>query len=607
MCSNIIKLVDSSMLVGVDKELTKRFFSWIEASQAYYDGDEPIMSDAEFDELEESLRNCDCEYIKKFIESQVYKVSGFEFVPNIEDTEMISLFKIKGKQDTLTFTEVNKFLSKTNSKQIYFAPKFDGASLKIEWLLDCNGKAKSIKQIKTRGGIDVTDRFSSNKDIQETARFNARIITGELLIKKDLFLEHFSDEYENPRNFVGSLFKRTSLDKYIIDKLSFVACTDGKNPLITEPCWKPTTGIRPDLFYQAYLNFKSDKFPYLCDGIVFAKIETGPRQVKDNYPLNMVAVKYPSERATTVVIGFDWTQKKSGKLTPRVMVQPVRLDGSTISYTNGYNIERLIENKIGIGAIVEITKSGDIIPVIVKTIKSSTNIEYPKIPHTRVGKHLIASDLEETKQFKFISAFKQLEIAGIGDIQARKIGELVDFDIISLFNPATRFKLLSLGSGAIQQKINQIYEIKGLYLNQVINLLQFDSVGTKLSSKIALLLTKQSNDTQNIPSHVFTNVLKGEGFLKINESIKRLTEYGIKVLKPIMVSEDQFTYEMSGSPIGMTKKQFEGLVKAKYPNAQHTTLTKDTKVLFVDSLKSNSSKVLKARKYNIQIKLYSEL
>lgn len=56
---------------------------------------------------------------------------------------------------------------------------------------------------------------------------------------------------------------------------------------------------------------------------------------------------------------------------------------------------------------------------------------------------------------------------------------------------------------------------------------------------------------------------------------------------------------MSGAPNGMTKQNFEKRFKVLYPNAVHTSLTKDTKLLIVDSLSSNTSKMLKARKWNI--------
>lgn len=587
---------------------------WCKACSAYYDtnpDEEPIMSDTEFDELQEELLSSGDEKLIKFIKSGIYRNGKIETNHYVQ--EMISLFKIKWKSKA-EITDIKKFFFQSgiqNVSNLKYGPKFDGCSLKITW--EKTLTVTRIKQIITRGGIDVTKIFQNHPDILDTKKYETRIVCGELLCMKETFARKYSSEvggdYENPRNFVGGLVKKSEIPESILNDLSFISCTDGINTLPNESVW---TQLTPEKLYQLdeiVQMYKSDNFPFLCDGVVIAYDEPYHiRRVKDNYPLNMVAVKFPAPRATTKVIGFDWTQKKSGKLTPRLILEPVKLDGTTVSYANGYNIEKVLENGIGIDSVIEIEKSGDIIPIVVKVIKRSTQIQYPECEYKRIGKHLIAIDKEKSRIFKFVAGLRLLQIQGIGDTLAEQIGKCVDYNILELFNQIHKPEISQiLGAGANWIKFSEIYNIKTLHLDELINLLQFDNVGPKTSKKVANILLRISNDTTNLSSDIINNVCRGSGFNIIKEAMQYLKLHGIAVVKPVEINEETITFEMSGSPTGMSKQDFEQKFKTMFPNAIHTSLTKETKLLVVDTLTSNTSKALKARKFNIQMCTYQDI
>ncbi len=582
---------------------------WQEASQTYYEGSEVIMSDSEFDELTEEIISWNLPEITKFIESRIYiKGEGMiEVNQEFNQTqEMISLMKIKFK-DMSSISEIRKFFI-SNRKQLKYSPKFDGGALKI----NINADFTEVERIISRGGVDVTEKFKNLPSIRKTLNFKERIVAGELVIKKTIFNEKYSTlgdndyEYENARNFVGSLIKNESFNKEILNDITFIPCTNGVNPLLNE-VWKL---FKNDDLYnlQNMIRFyKSDDFPYLCDGIVISYDEEGERQIKDNYPLNMVAIKFPANRAKSKVIGFEWTQKKSGNLTPKVLIEPVKLDGSTLTCANGYNYQKLLENHIGIGSEVEVEKSGDIIPIIAKVLSRSSNIIMPDCDYIREGKHLVAMNMEESRKYKFTLGLKLLQLDGIGPVLAEQVGEICDYNIIQLFD--NKFKpniCAKLGGGANWLKFSEFYNIKNITLDRLIHLLQFKDVGPKLALKVALLITKKSNDTSNISSYVISNVAKGEGFEKIKESIQVLKTFGVNILPPMEINEDTISFEMTGNPPGITKQEFVKKFQEVHPNAIHSTLTRDTTYLFCDDLSSNTGKINKARKYNVKIILYSQ-
>jgi DNA ligase (NAD+) len=591
----------------LNPEIKKELELYIEASKYYYT-EEPIMSDAQFDELSEKLILYNIPELTNFIKSTIYQeteeTKGEMKIVSGNTQEMISLKKIVYK-DRSSVSEIRQFLGrKTTLKK---APKLDGAALKITWNLS---EEFPSKKIISRGGLNVTELFGDLPDILDTLKYNKTIIAGELVINKAIFMKKYSTEtggdYENPRNFVGSLLKQKNISQEIKNDIKFVPCTDGKNPLPNK-VWvdindKDLYNLEEDIKY-----YKNDSFPYLCDGIVLAYNEIGERKVKDNYPMNMLAIKFPSERAKSKVIDIVWSQKKSGKLTPSLVLEPVKLMGSTCSYANGYNYQNLVDNNIGVGSEIEIEKSGDIIPTVAKVLSYSINITLPKCGYKKEGKHLIALNLELSNQHKFFLAFRLLQIEGMGEVLIDKIGFIIDYDIIELFNPSYKPDICNiLSGGANWKKFQEIYNIKNISLDMLISLLQFDGVGPKISLKIALLISKKSTDTSNIADNVLKNVARGEGFKKITESIKRLSNYGIKIILPMEINENTITFEMTGNPPGMTKNEFVKKIQSLYPNATHTTLTKETKYLFCEDLYANGGKMNKARKYNIKIISYSD-
>lgn len=116
---------------------------------------------------------------------------------------------------------------------------------------------------------------------------------------------------------------------------------------------------------------------YDMDGLV---IKTNnpivPRVLKGN-PKDAVAWKPPNgESKITKVILVEWNASATGKLVPRVQIEPVHLGGSTIQYVTGVNARRVVDWKIGPGAHVIIRKGGDVIPLI-ESVEVPAAISYP--------------------------------------------------------------------------------------------------------------------------------------------------------------------------------------------------------------------------------------
>lgn len=594
------------------QRLDSDFNDWVKACIDYYDINLITeLSDEEFDELTEKLlerynnsQNEEEQLIYSIVSKGIAITDGAIRIEH-KVTEQVSLKKIKDS-GSKTITEVKKFLSngtyEINKTNLLIGPKLDGISLKI--ILD-NG----LKLIQTRGGQDITNELKSNLDIISLVNKNNNcILHGELVIDKKTFNEKYADEYENPRNCIVGVLKTNPND------LRFVVCTDGLQPVNNNfNIWKE---LQPGLNLENYfkMNYKNEWFPFQVDGMVIGhKLNSNNDfQIKNNYPLNMVAIKFKAESVETEVLDIDWTIKKSGKLTPVLHVKPVNLDGSTVTKASGYSYFTLKSKKIGIGSKITIHKSGDIIPTVDRVLSRSVNWNLPTdIDWQEDGKHIkTITNTKEQKIQKFTLGLRLLQLDGIGPVISEKIGYLVDYDIIKLFdiNFKPDIKIMLGSDSANWNRFEQFYNIKTLPLDLLIEILQFDNCGKTLSKKFADIMVGKEVDTKGMNKQLLKDICTKSGKFNIiiQESMNKLKSFGIKIIKPIEISEDSFSFEMSGDPPGMTKATFIEKLKVKNPNAIHSTLNKNTKYLFVDSKDSNTSKANKARKYNIEILTYVE-
>ena len=612
-------MTDNKQLLQAARLYDSDFELWYRASQIYYDinESEDILTNEEFDELTEKLiekyntpQSEEQNFIIGVVRGGIQLHTGDFLIPENKsqiNTSQISLKKIK-YNGSKTIMETKKFLStgiyNQNEHKLFLSPKLDGISLKI--------KTQPELLIQTRGGQNVTNELKSNLDIiallSKLNDTKHTIVHGELVIDKKVFKEKYSDEYENPRNCIVGVLKTNPND------LRFIVCTDGLQPAnINFNIWKELTpGINLEQYFIQ--NFKNDVFPFQVDGMVIGhKLKSESEfQVKNNYPLNMVAIKFKAESVQTEITDIEWTIKKSGKLTPILHVKPIFLDGSTVTKASGYSYHTLKSKRIGIGSQITIHKSGDIIPTVDRVLSRSTKWNLPTdIDWQEDGKHIKTIQNTETQQSqKFILGLKLLQLDGIGPVISEKIGQIVEYDIIRLFD--TNFKpdiKILLGSDSANwSRFEQFYNIKTIPLDQLIEMLQIDNCGKTLSRKFAEIMIGKQVDTKGMNKQLLKDVCSSGGKYNtlVKESMNKLKQYGIKVIKPIEVSEDSFSFEMSGEFKKMSKNDFVIELKKSKPNWVHSTLNKNTNYLIVDDLNTNTSKANKARKYNIKIITYDE-
>ena len=363
----------------------------------------PEVSDARYDVLVEELRKAapDDEFFKSGVVEQA--TDRMEDLP----VPMYSLEKVKEVK------EIRAWLTKMKNsgcKRVVITPKFDGISLVVN---------EHEQQAWTRG--DGVQGQRSDKHFNRMikgvafdidylqANLPLEITWGEAICSKSSFQAAVENgaPYKNARNMVAGLFNSpTGYENKAINSVTYVryGYNDDRldkveqlrtlndlfgNTANYEVYWVEDLLMFDDSNLTALLDQIYHDFgvKYRIDGLVVDVNESDVRntlgRLPNNNPAYAVAVKREEWAVgyLTEVISVQWGVSKDGILNPVIYVQPVEMDGATVSRVTGYNAKYMIENHIAVGSKIEIVRSGDVIPKHIRTEswKSGNQMESHKM------------------------------------------------------------------------------------------------------------------------------------------------------------------------------------------------------------------------------------
>lgn len=366
-----------------------------EANHRYYVLDDPQMPDFEYDRLLRELENLEAEYPQfALAESPTRRVGGEALSKFEKVTHPVPLMSL---QDVFSLEELDEFLSKllAENPNIDFTvePKIDGLSVSLEYE---NGR---FVRGATRGdgsvGEDVTENLKTIFSIPMTIP-NAPprlIVRGEVYMPKKIFekLNAIQEQegkplFANPRNAAAGSLRQ--LDPKIaakrnLDILVFnVQLAEGVTFHTHEESleflqklqfkvipWKTLRSVE-DINRQV-LSINENRESLACD-IDGAVIKVNDLHLRETlgatakFPRWAAAYKYPPEIKPTVVEDIVVQVGRTGVLTPKAVVRPVRLAGTTVTNATLHNQDFISERDIRIGDTVLIRKAGEIIPEILE-------------------------------------------------------------------------------------------------------------------------------------------------------------------------------------------------------------------------------------------------
>ena len=243
------------------------------------------------------------------------------------------------------------------------------------------------------------------------------------------------------RSIVNGIFHHGSANPIETAKVRFVAYEIiGLDPSVTTKqqfAWIDTWGmwcpwfvalkdLVPDILTTLLAARRNDS-PYDMDGLVCKTNKTLPRISKGNPP-DAIAWKPPNGLTKLAkVVRVEWNASSTGKLIPRVQIEPVELGGSVITFVTGVHARRVVDWKIGPGATVIVRKGGDVIPVIDRVETPATVIfpadgtwEWDGAPETAVNIKQKTADAS-TITAQFMKMVTRLGWTDIGPAQMKSV------------------------------------------------------------------------------------------------------------------------------------------------------------------------------------------
>lgn len=192
---------------------------------------------------------------------------------------------------------------------------------------------------------------------------------GEIVVKRSYFETHLSKHFEYPRNFQASLIKEKELNQFaekaIADKAALFV------PFSQLPEWLGGTREFTDNF-ESIVNELESGVDFDIDGVVFELVN---QELKTHMGSNrkfhrwQIAFKENKEKAQVKVISVTAQVGRTGKITPVAELEPTLLSGATIYRATGHHYGLVKDQGLGSGSVVELTRSGLVIPKINKVLK----------------------------------------------------------------------------------------------------------------------------------------------------------------------------------------------------------------------------------------------
>jgi NAD-dependent DNA ligase len=169
-----------------------------------------------------------------------------------------------------------------------------------------------------------------------------------------------------------------------------------------------------------------DDYKYEIDGVICIDNKIYPRETGNPDHAFAFKMVLSDQIAEAKVLDVIWTPSKDGYLKPRVQIDPVVLGGAKIEYATGFNGKFIEDNMIGVGSLIKLIRSGDVIPHIIAVIQPASQPLMPSVPYiwndTHVDIMLKDKSQDSTVKEKTIAGFfKVLDVGGLGPGNVKRL------------------------------------------------------------------------------------------------------------------------------------------------------------------------------------------
>lgn len=600
----------------LEKLNEKMLTDMIRYSNSVYYNSQEVLTDNQYDIIKEYTT-------KKFPSNVAVTEIGADVLRNKAQLpyEMASMDKIKPDTNALS-----EWTQKYKGPYI-LSCKLDGVS----GLYTTEGPQPKLY---TRGNGTVGQDISYLIPHLKLPNTKGVAIRGEFIIPRATFESKYKDKFANPRNMVAGIINHKTINETIKD-IHFVAyetiIPSGKKVSeqmdflgtinVERVLYKMETALTNELLSELLVDWRKN-YIYEIDGVIVANDAAYPRAAGNPDHAFAFKMVLSDQMAEAKVVDVIWTPSKDGLLKPRVQIEPIHLGGVQIEYATGFNGAFILNNKVGIGATIELIRSGDVIPHIRAVTVPAPEAKMPSVPYVWNKTHVDimlenAADDPTVKEKNITGFFKGLEVDGLGAGNVVKIigagydtvGKIIkmseqDFLKVDGFQKKMASKIYS----GIKEKIEQSQLLTIMSASNVfghgfsearLTLIMDAEPGILLSQESPLVKIQKITDIKGMASKTASAFVE-----KIPDFIAFLKETGLEdklqSSKPVTKEPVVANHPFNGKTIvvtGLTEKVIEDKVKAVGAKFG-STVSKNTDILVAKSVTESSGKLDKARELN---------
>jgi DNA ligase (NAD+) len=332
--------------------------AFLQLANALYRGGEPIISDADYDHvfLAELKRRLPNHPLLESVEPEPQFAGKTVDLPVI----MLSTDKAYSRDD------VERWAGRIEKAAAELDINFAELEFKVSPKLDGYAAYDDGQSLYTRGdgrkGQDISRVFERGLQV---ANQGARGLgPGEIVVIRSYFAEHLADFFDNSRNFQASVIKEKQLEQHAEQ-----AIADGAAvfyPFALLPAW---TGVWAALIAD-FDNIIKDiwhKLDVDVDGVILEITNETLKQAMGatrHHHRWQLAYKENLQTAEVKIISVTPQTSRSGRITPVAELEPVRLSGALLSRATAHHYKMVLEKGIGPGAVIQLARSGEVIPKI---------------------------------------------------------------------------------------------------------------------------------------------------------------------------------------------------------------------------------------------------
>ena len=598
----------------------------------YYVLNQSLISDAQYDELLQTVRGIEEDYPELITNDSPTQRVGGEATDQFEQvTHSIPMLSLSNTFDYTGLEEWQKRASNIiDSTDLIFSAELKIDGLAISLIYE-NG---TFVRGSTRGngliGEDVTHNLKTIRSIPLSLNQD---LPGHLEVRGEVYMplnafnainQQRSEQDEpllaNPRNAASGSIRQLDPRITASRKLDIwiYSLTEYSNTTFTghhqglewlkELGFKtnPTTSICTSLqevqqYYEYWMNHRSE-LGYDIDGIVI-KVDSIELQNTLGFvgrePRWAIAYKFPAEQTNTKLISIGLNVGRTGSINPFAILEPVNIGGVTVTNASLHNEEDINRKDIRVGDIVIIERAGDVIPHIIGPVTETRTgkevpfrmpelcpqCEFPIIKedstHRCSNSSCPAVFLESIRHFVSKNA---LDIEGLGEkwcaslISNNMIQKLSDIYKLNISELST---LDRMGEVLASKLVANIEDSKSRPLDRVIFGLGILHVG----SEIATLLAQTYGSLQNLSEASLDDLLAIDGIgPKIAQSIKDY--FNVESNKSLIYELEKLGLNMNSEVKSISSNAFTGLTFV-ITGTLHNLTRKDTEEL----IKTNGGKV----------------